>query len=84
MLHSAISACPDSPARSATAAIPSVRRRWGQGLWALFFDAAARPIEPERLDDLDVRSLRDIGWWCVERRRVEHANLASHRIDFFL
>ncbi|WP_349740774.1 hypothetical protein [Roseateles cavernae] len=84
MLHPAISACPDSPARSAPAATPGVQRRWGQGLWALFFGTAARPSEPERLDDLDARSLRDIGWWCVGRRRVSHENLASHRIDFFL
>lgn len=84
MLHPAISTCTDSRARSAPASTPDAQRRWGQWLWALFFDTAARPSEPERLDDLDARSLRDIGWWCVGRRRFDIENLAGHRIDFFL
>lgn len=84
MLHSATGACADSLARPAPASTPGVRRRWAQALRALLFDTAAWPSGPERLDALDARSLRDIGWWCVGRRRADHENLASHRIDFFL
>lgn len=85
MNHPAINAaCGDPFARSVPAATAIARRSWGWRLWALFFDSAARPGKPERLDALDAHGLRDIGWWCVARRRAEHANLASHRIDFFL
>ncbi|MDC6166898.1 hypothetical protein [Paucibacter sp. XJ19-41] len=84
MLHSATGACADSLTRSAPASFADRWHRWGGGLWALLFDTAALPSEPERLDDLDARSLRDIGWWCVGSRRADHENLASHRIDFFL